>query len=374
MEDDLYDERDAVAGLRVRRRLGPVIGKKGKPTQIRGRSISLSTAGDGDRQQSDELHIKTRSRFGEVVAVDRVSATIDVEKGPSRADVHPSAVFAFKLISERRDGRTPSLRIGEAVAEGLRTRTAPRARCFVRELPASRVRRASLRRTAKRRVDFAVRVAGDLDGHRARHPGTARRGQDVLRRAHDLRARSRRGSESAITATSHKVIRNLARRRREGGRTIGHRVRLGAQGWRRRRRPRRTVAREVADGNADGARCAAIRRRRTSSAERRGCGRVRNSRSAVDVLFVDEAGQMSLANVLAVSQAANSVVLLGDPQQLEQPRKGSHPDGVDVSALEHMLGGTQTIPPDRGIFLPVTWRLVAGDLRIHIRDCFTTGG
>ena len=50
-------------------------------------------------------------------------------------------------------------------------------------------------------------------------------------------------------------------------------------------------------------------------------------------------------------------MLLGDPQQLEQPQKGSHPDGVDVSALEHVLGGAQTMPDDRGIFLPVTWRL-----------------
>ena len=58
---------------------------------------------------------------------------------------------------------------------------------------------------------------------------------------------------------------------------------------------------------------------------------------AVDVLFVDEAGQMSLANVLAVSQAADSLVLLGDPQQLDQPQKASHPDGVGVSALEHVL-------------------------------------
>ena len=48
----------------------------------------------------------------------------------------------------------------------------------------------------------------------------------------------------------------------------------------------------------------------------------------VDVLFVDEAGQMSLANVLAVSQAAASVVLLGDPQQLDQPLQGSHPEGA----------------------------------------------
>ncbi len=79
--------------------------------------------------------------------------------------------------------------------------------------------------------------------------------------------------------------------------------------------------------------------------------------NAVDVLFVDEAGQMSLANVLAASQAARSVVLLGDPQQLDQPQQGSHPEGADVSALEHMLGDHKTIPRDRGIFLSETWRL-----------------
>lgn len=78
---------------------------------------------------------------------------------------------------------------------------------------------------------------------------------------------------------------------------------------------------------------------------------------AVDVLFVDEAAQMSLANVLSVAQAARAVVLLGDPQQLDQPTKGSHPEGTDVSALHHLLGGQQTIAPDRGLFLGQTWRL-----------------
>jgi uncharacterized protein len=77
----------------------------------------------------------------------------------------------------------------------------------------------------------------------------------------------------------------------------------------------------------------------------------------VDVLFIDEAAQMSLANVLAVSQSAKSVVLLGDPRQLEQPIQGSHPDGADASALDHILGPHATIPADRGLFLPETWRL-----------------
>ena len=79
--------------------------------------------------------------------------------------------------------------------------------------------------------------------------------------------------------------------------------------------------------------------------------------SSVDVLFVDEAGQMSLANVVASSQAASSVVLLGDPQQLDQPQQGSHPEGADVSALEHMLDNHKTIPLGHGIFLSETWRL-----------------
>jgi len=77
----------------------------------------------------------------------------------------------------------------------------------------------------------------------------------------------------------------------------------------------------------------------------------------VDVLFVDEAGQMSLANVLAVSQAAKSIVLLGDPQQLDQPQKGVHPPGAEVSALAHLLNGRATIGTEQGLFLSETWRL-----------------
>ena len=94
-----------------------------------------------------------------------------------------------------------------------------------------------------------------------------------------------------------------------------------------------------------------------SEAEQLGFGRGPTPRSTVDVLVVDEAAQMSLANVLAVSQAAQSIVLLGDPRQLEQPIQGSHPDGVGVSSLDHILGPRATVPADRGLFLAETWRL-----------------
>jgi superfamily I DNA and/or RNA helicase len=78
---------------------------------------------------------------------------------------------------------------------------------------------------------------------------------------------------------------------------------------------------------------------------------------AIDVLVVDEAGQMSLANVLACAQSTKNLVLLGDPQQLEQPQKAAHPEGSDVSALEYLLEGHDTMPDERGLFLGETWRL-----------------
>src|SRR5262249_13174426 len=78
---------------------------------------------------------------------------------------------------------------------------------------------------------------------------------------------------------------------------------------------------------------------------------------SVDYLFIDEASQASLANALAVAQSTNNLVLLGDPQQLEQPIQGAHPEGADASALSHILGDHQTIPADRGLFLAETWRL-----------------
>jgi uncharacterized protein len=81
---------------------------------------------------------------------------------------------------------------------------------------------------------------------------------------------------------------------------------------------------------------------------------------SVDVLFIDEAGQMSLANVLAASPAATSSVLLGDPQQLDQPQKGIHPPGADGSAFDHLLQGHATISPEQGLFLAETYRLHPG--------------
>jgi uncharacterized protein len=90
---------------------------------------------------------------------------------------------------------------------------------------------------------------------------------------------------------------------------------------------------------------------------------------AADVLFVDEAGQLSLATVSSVGGAARSFVLLGDPNQLPQVSQGTHPEGAEASALEHLLDGARTIAPDRGLFLETTYRLHP-DVNAFVSDAF----
>jgi AAA domain len=163
-----------------------------------------------------------------------------------------------------------------------------------------------------------------------------------------------RGHKVGITAVSHKVIRKLfdevmdaAAKLNITGIRCGHRK----EGAHREAAPVREI------GNNDEA------LHLLQSGEINVLGATswlwcrQDSRDSVHVLFVDEAGQMSLANVLACAPAGRSLVLLGDPQQLEQPQKGSHPEGSDISALAHLLGGRRTISDEQGLFLAETRRL-----------------
>ena len=78
---------------------------------------------------------------------------------------------------------------------------------------------------------------------------------------------------------------------------------------------------------------------------------------SIDYLFVDEAGQVSLANLIAMGLSARNVVLIGDQMQLSQPIQGTHPGQSGLSGLDHLMGDHATVPPDRGIFLAETRRM-----------------
>jgi uncharacterized protein len=93
---------------------------------------------------------------------------------------------------------------------------------------------------------------------------------------------------------------------------------------------------------------------------------------SVDVLFVDEAGQLALANVVAMGHTARSIVLLGDPNQLPQVSQGVHPEGASASALEHLIGNAITVPQDRGLFLGTTWRMHP-DITRFVSETFYEG-
>ncbi|HEX9227620.1 MAG TPA: DEAD/DEAH box helicase, partial [Arthrobacter sp.] len=80
---------------------------------------------------------------------------------------------------------------------------------------------------------------------------------------------------------------------------------------------------------------------------------------SLDLLVIDEAGQFSLANTLAVAQASSRLLLLGDPQQLPQVSQGAHPEPVDESALGWVSAGHATLPPDLGYFLADSWRMTS---------------
>ena len=78
------------------------------------------------------------------------------------------------------------------------------------------------------------------------------------------------------------------------------------------------------------------------------------------------------------ARPAKNIFLIGDPQQLERPVKGSHPDGAEKSALEHLIGDHKTIPEGLGMLLPETWRMhpkicaftseLFYESRLHSRD------
>ena len=83
----------------------------------------------------------------------------------------------------------------------------------------------------------------------------------------------------------------------------------------------------------------------------------RDFNSTFDLLIVDEAGQYSLANLLTIARHSRSIILVGDTQQLAMPTKASHPNDSGQSCLQYLMNGLEVVPTNKGIFLPISWRM-----------------
>lgn len=199
--------------------------------------------------------------------------------------------------------------------------------------------------------DLALRLDGGVLAVQG-PPGSGK----THRAAHLIAALVGAGRRVGVTANSHKVVTALLQRALEAAKTAG--VALSAA-----HNPGgdKTEPREDSDLVFDAEHARNRERLRTGQIQLLGGTAWAWSRpefrDSVDVLIVDEAGQLSLANVLAVSHAAKNLIMLGDPAQLDQPQKGVHPGGADASALEHLLGDALTLPDERGVFLAETRRL-----------------
>jgi uncharacterized protein len=288
---------------------------------------------------NDELKLRDQSKWGDVLAVDRRARTIDVKVGKKKQGEHPSSAFAHKWINPRAMEEA-IFAIGESIINGTADPLA--LELLYRRPPKARV--------ATELHETVLAIQGP--------PGTDKTftgGKMIC----DLVAA---GKKVGIVATGHKVIRNLLD-------AVAHEA--------AKRKTQVKLAHKVgkdeagddteADGDESGPKVTRVGDNggaldALASGEADVLGGTAwlwarpEFQKSVDVLFIDEAGQMSLANALACTRAAGSLVLLGDPQQLDQPQKGTHPEGVGVSVLEHILGEHQTMPEELGMFLGETWR------------------
>jgi predicted RecB family nuclease len=357
-EEELFDEPQAVAGLeyvglvsqvmnaRTHRATGSVIDRYKFPAQ------------EMEIRRKAELKFQDGSKWGDVEAVDRDALTIDVRKGPKQAAVHPTAVFAHTFFNSKVQEEA-LFQLGESIAacgtisEGKTTSGTAARDLLMRRPPRLRSGEFALR-PGETAVEFGVRLANDLDETVLAIQGPPGSGK-TFTGAKMICALVGQGKKVGVTATGHKVIRKLLDEVEEEAKRSRMSVSLAHKCDDEEEQGSSSGVRLI-DNNPDALH--ALQSRAVSVLGGTAWLWPRDEFiQSVDVLFVDEAGQTSLADVLAVSRAAKSIVLLGDPQQLNQPQKGSHPEGVNASALQHILGEHQTIPPDRGIFLPLTWRL-----------------
>ena len=340
---DLLDERASLAGLAF-------IGSAGGTARAPIHRYTFVPQ-DTDLRGDEDLNSTGGAKLGKVVAISQEDRTIDIKKRQDTAGFHPTAVFAHSVVPSEVLANA-LVRIGEYVAANGIQGDGPyqAARDLLMRI-APRVGAQPLATDGETTLDAAVRLASSLHGGALPIQGPPGAGK-TFTGARMICKLAGTGKKAGITANSHKVIRNLLNEVLSASHELGQSVQC---------------IQKPSEKEADipglqfttdnGALLSAIQGLCDVAGATAWFWARPDAAESVDVLFVDEAAQMSLANVLAVSQAAKSIVLLGDPRQLEQPMQGSHPEGTDVSALDHILAGHATIPKDRGLFLEETWRL-----------------
>lgn len=346
-EDELLDEPKAVGQLEC---LGLIGSEKSRQLRFR------FPPQEFELQVGDALYTQDGAKFGEVTECDRHDRTFDLVVPKKRLYQRPKGLFVHSHVPSKvmqealidlahRVNAAGSVEaLGSCPERALLLREQPRLSPGSFDPPLPNSGTAS---------EYATQIVTRLDRTTLAIQGPPGSGKTYTG-AGMILAAVRAGLKVGVTATSHKVIHNLLSAVAKQAADGGHRIGLGHID---KSAPKQTIGpvtflsdnRKALASLGSGAIQVLGATPWPWSSE--------DAKQSVDILFVDEAGQVSLANALAVAGAAASIVLLGDPQQLEQPSKGSHPDGVGLSALQHILREHETMPRDKGLFLPITWRL-----------------
>lgn len=310
---------------------------------------------DTELRGDEKLHQVGGDKIGQLVAVSLEECTVDIKKSKATASIHPEAVFAHQHFGHPEQANS-LFRLGEYVAQhgvGANARYAAAYSLLARE-PARMSDSSDFQLEGENTLDAALRITHLVESGVLPIQGPPGTGKSFTG-ARMICEFIKQGKTVGITANSHKVIRNLIDKVLEAAPEMVVNlvcIQKPEGGSKERSTDKLLFAKNNDDVvNSLGSGGAQVAGATTFFWARE------EAAGLVDVLVVDEAGQMSLADALAVSQAAPTLVLLGDPQQLEQPTQGTHPDGTGVSALDHLLNGEQTIRPDQGLFLETTYRL-----------------
>jgi uncharacterized protein len=354
--DERLDERELLAELRF-------VGtepKVGKETSLRCvyEFPSQETALDeGDAvylvRDEDPVTEGVGTRAGTIASIDLAAGRIVIKQGTKTNTLRPTAVFRDQVVGNG-GLETGLLEFAEHVRDnGFPTSGpfAPAADLLLRRAP-RRVQRGAdgrLRLDGESLLAAAHRLCGELGGGVLPIQGPPGTGKSYTG-GHTITALVRAGHKVGVTAVSHKVIDNLLGKVHEVATKTGTRIRLVHK--------HDDTAPAGIEYTKDNVSTLAAVGRGTVVGGTAWLWAHQDAEQILDYLFVDEAGQMSLAQVLAFARAAKNLILLGDPQQLEQPHKGTHPDGADVAALTHLIGPDRaTLDDHQGIFLEQTWRL-----------------
>lgn len=304
-----------------------------------------------DIRADDDLMRDGGDKFGKVVEISTEQGFIDIKKRQDSRDLNPEAIFKHKIVGAQVIADA-LMRLGEYVADnGIEGEGEYQAARDLLLRLSPRDIQLPLIQDGEETLDAAKRIVCDMPSGVLPVQGPPGSGKTYAG-SRMVCALVSAGKTVGITANSHKVIRHMLDGICEAAEETGVDVRCLQKAKEREDDQARLRFTTSNDDLLNGI---------GSSTQVGGATAWFWSRSdaqnLVDVLIVDEAAQMSLANVLAISGAAKTVVLLGDPQQLDQPVQGSHPDGTDISALAHLLDGEETINDHQGLFLEETWRL-----------------